>query len=57
MLSAEIQALILTSKWEEFLTIQQEIDLLLRDKVLAAGGNESVPVYDNVVPLKEAEEG
>lgn len=32
----EIRALILTSKWDEFLKIQQEIDLLLRDTVLAA---------------------
>ena len=32
----EIRALILTSKWDEFLRIQQEIDLLLRDTVLAA---------------------
>lgn len=30
----EIRALITTSKWEEFLRIQQDIDLLLRDAVL-----------------------
>jgi hypothetical protein len=56
---AEIQALILTSKWQEFLAIQQEIDLMLRDKVLAAGKarGESMPAFDNVVPLKEAEDG
>jgi MscS family membrane protein len=56
---AEIQALILTSKWQEFLAIQQEIDLMLRDKVLAAvkARSESMPAFDNVVPLKEAEDG
>jgi MscS family membrane protein len=56
---AEIQALILTSKWEEFLSIQQEIDLMLRDKVLAASkaAGETVAAFDNVIPLKEAEEG
>lgn len=55
---AEIQALILTSKWEEFLVIQQEIDLMLRDKVLAEvrTANETTAAFDNVVPLKEAEE-
>jgi MscS family membrane protein len=56
---AEIQALILTSKWEEFLSIQQEIDLMLRDKVLAASkaAGDTVAAFDNVIPLKEAEEG
>lgn len=56
---AEIQALILTSKWEEFLVIQQEIDLMLRDKVLAAAKSnpDGIAAFDNVVPLKEAEEG
>lgn len=55
---AEIQALILTSKWEEFLVIQQEIDLMLRDRVLAVSRAASEPMsaFDNVVPLKEAEE-
>lgn len=48
----EIRALIKTSKWDEFLKIQQEIDLMLRDRVLAAskalnGGN--------IYPLKEIE--
>ncbi|HZH50934.1 MAG TPA: mechanosensitive ion channel domain-containing protein [Microvirga sp.] len=56
---AQIQALILTSKWDEFLQIQRDIDLMLRDAVLAASKahSESAPSYDNVVPLKEAEEG
>ena len=56
---AQIQALILTSKWGEFLQIQRDIDLMLRDAVLAASKahSESAPSYDNVVPLKEAEEG
>ncbi|MFC4175104.1 mechanosensitive ion channel family protein [Microvirga sp. GCM10011540] len=56
---AEIQALILTSKWEDFLEIQQEIDLMLRDRVLVTNKatTEGTPVYDNVYPLKEAEEG
>ena len=31
---AEIRALIMTSKWDNFLRIQQEIDLLLRDVVI-----------------------
>ena len=31
---AEIRALIMTSKWEEFLRIQQDIDLMLRDAVI-----------------------
>ncbi|RDI60827.1 mechanosensitive ion channel family protein [Microvirga subterranea] len=55
---AEIQALILTSKWEEFLVIQQEIDLMLRDKVLAEvrTAGETMAAFDNVVPLKEAED-
>lgn len=55
---AEIQALILTSKWEEFLVIQQEIDLMLRDRVLAVSraAGEPMSAFDNVVPLKEAEE-
>lgn len=42
----EIRALILTSKWDDFLKIQQEIDLLLRDAVLAAAKvieNDQVP--------------
>jgi MscS family membrane protein len=56
---AEIRALILTSRWEEFLKIQQEIDLALRATVLAAKKDEGIasPDNGNVYPLKEAEEG
>jgi MscS family membrane protein len=51
----EICALILTSQWDEFLQIQQEIDLLLRDKLLALRPEvQPIPAdADNVVPLKD----
>ncbi|WP_201860033.1 mechanosensitive ion channel family protein [Microvirga soli] len=51
----EICALISTSKWGEFLQIQQELDLMLRDKLLAAAPvNESASgTTDNVVSLKD----
>jgi MscS family membrane protein len=54
----EICALILTSTWDEFLQIQQEIDLLLRDRMLASGPLEAATAaeVDNVVPLKEPAE-
>lgn len=53
---AEIHALIMTSRWEDFLTIQQEIDLLLRDSALIAikaDGADGMPEASNVVPLKD----
>ena len=61
---AEIRALIMTSKWEEFLRAQQEIDLMLRDAVLApdvrasdvptaaVDRNDNAPSYND--PSKEA---
>jgi MscS family membrane protein len=51
----EICALITTSKWSEFLQIQQELDLMLRDRMLAsAPADEAVTgATDNVVPLKD----
>jgi MscS family membrane protein len=51
----EICALILTSQWDEFLRIQQEIDLLLRDKLLSLRPEaQTIPSdADNVVPLKD----
>ena len=51
----EICALITTSTWSEFLEIQQELDLMLRDKMLAsAPADKAVPgATDNVVPLKD----
>ncbi|WP_230530841.1 mechanosensitive ion channel family protein [Microvirga roseola] len=49
----EIHALIATSKWDDFLRIQQEIDLMLRDRMLAAARAEEAPSADNVVPLKD----
>lgn len=51
----EICALITTSKWSEFLQIQQELDLMLRDKLLASSSaDEAVSnASDNVVPLKD----
>jgi MscS family membrane protein len=55
---AQIQALMLTSKWEEFLRIQRDIDLMLRDRVVdeARAQDENAPAFDNVVPLKDVEE-
>jgi MscS family membrane protein len=54
----EICALLLTSKWDDFLQIQQEIDLLLRDKILAskASGESASPDAGNVYPLKDPAE-
>ncbi|MBF9194727.1 mechanosensitive ion channel family protein [Microvirga terrestris] len=51
----EICALITTSRWSEFLEIQQELDLMLRDKLLAsASADEAAPgAAGNVVPLKD----
>ncbi|MBB3018274.1 MscS family membrane protein [Microvirga lupini] len=51
----EICALITTSRWSEFLEIQQELDLMLRDKMLASElADESfLGATDNVVPLKD----
>jgi MscS family membrane protein len=51
----EICALITTSKWSDFLQIQQELDLMLRDRMLAsAPADEAIPsATDNVVPLKD----
>jgi MscS family membrane protein len=56
---AEIRALIMTAKWDEFLAIQQEIDLMLRDAIVATGKarEESASTgNNNIYPLKEAEE-
>ncbi len=54
----EICALIATPKWDEFLLIQQEIDLLLRDRILALRPkDEGVPGdAGNVYPLKDPAE-
>ena len=51
----EICALITTSKWSEFLQIQQELDLMLRDKLLTPALADEVVsgATDNVVPLKD----
>ncbi|MGF9756485.1 mechanosensitive ion channel domain-containing protein [Microvirga sp. 0TCS3.31] len=51
----EICALITSSKWSEFLQIQQELDLMLRDKLLATGPPDEATTgaTDNVVPLKD----
>ena len=51
----EICALITTSKWSEFLQIQQELDLMLRDRMLSsAPGDEATSgATGNVVPLKD----
>jgi MscS family membrane protein len=54
----EICALILSSKWDEFLQIQQDIDLMLRERILASGPHDqdALPETGNVYPLKEAGE-
>lgn len=54
---AEIRALLTTSKWDEFLDIQQEIDLMLRDAALAVRkpGHDAADT-SNVYALKDAEE-
>jgi MscS family membrane protein len=44
---AEIRALIKTSKWEEFLRVQQDIDLLLRDAVLVSEPSQAARVQDS----------
>lgn len=52
----EIRALILTSKWDDFLRIQQEIDLLLRDTVLASKAkDDAVSGADGADERKQAE--
>ncbi|MGO4572350.1 mechanosensitive ion channel family protein [Microvirga sp. 2TAF3] len=55
---AEIHALIMTSKWDDFLQVQQEIDLMLRDTALAADLREEGAPADasNVYSLKDTEE-
>jgi MscS family membrane protein len=56
---AQIRALILTSKWEEFLVVQQDIDLVLRDNILAAEKAYKAAEQakaSNVFPLKDPEE-
>jgi MscS family membrane protein len=51
----EICALITNSKWSEFLQIQQELDLMLRDRMLASASTDEAATIapDNVVPLKD----
>ena len=51
----EICALITTSKWSEFLQIQQELDLMLRDRMQASAPADAAAssATDNVVPLKD----
>jgi MscS family membrane protein len=51
----EICALIATSKWSEFLQIQQELDLMLRDRMQgsALADEAASSATDNVVPLKD----
>lgn len=54
----EIRALIMTSTWDDFLHIQQEIDLMLRDRILnTTAQDEGAPIETgNVYPLKEPAE-
>jgi MscS family membrane protein len=51
----EICALIATLKWADFLHVQQEIDLMLRDRMLASASvaEAASGAADNVVPLKD----
>jgi MscS family membrane protein len=50
----EIYALIATATWSDFLQIQQEIDLMLRERMMASATAEaSSGAADNVVPLKD----
>lgn len=48
---AEIRALIMTSKWEDFLRIQQEIDLMLRDAVVVP--TPASPERNDGAPLED----
>ncbi|AWM86594.1 mechanosensitive ion channel family protein [Microvirga sp. 17 mud 1-3] len=50
---AEIQALIMTSRWDDFLKIQQDLDLMLRDRLMAMKEIEPAADDSNVYPLKE----
>jgi MscS family membrane protein len=45
----------MTSKWSDFLQIQQELDLMLRDRMLASAPMDGAAsgAADNVVPLKD----
>ena len=53
----EICALLKTSDWDEFLRVQQAIDLMLRDKMLALRPEpEGMSDASNVVPLKDTAE-
>ncbi|MBB4039721.1 MscS family membrane protein [Microvirga flocculans] len=49
----EIHALIATSKWDDFLQIQQDIDLMLRDHMLARTAVTEDASATNVVALKD----
>jgi MscS family membrane protein len=51
----EICALITTSKWSDFLQVQQELDLMLRDRMQASAPADEATsgAADNVVPLKD----
>ncbi|MBZ6075364.1 mechanosensitive ion channel family protein [Microvirga puerhi] len=54
---AEIQALIRTARWDEFLRIQQDIDLMLRDATIDPEKAENgLKEPSNVYPLKETSE-
>ncbi|QFU16116.1 mechanosensitive ion channel family protein [Microvirga thermotolerans] len=53
---AEIQALITTSRWDRFLQIQQDIDLMLRDAFAASKEADAPAEASNVYSLKESEE-
>ncbi|MCB8821208.1 mechanosensitive ion channel family protein [Microvirga rosea] len=56
---AEVQALIRTARWDEFLRIQQDIDLMLRDASIeptTSETGETAPEGSNVYPLKDASE-
>jgi MscS family membrane protein len=50
----EIRALIMTSNWEEFLRIQQDIDLLLRDAVVVRETAAPAPSDTDSQPNDEA---
>jgi MscS family membrane protein len=51
----ELRALMMTSRWEEFVTVQQEIDLLLRDASARVGTPQGdKDAAGNVIQLNEA---